>query len=108
MGNSKDDSRKYSTVIKVDGVTLAGAEMIVEGAKKAARTQEDARGTFIVTPTEELRTSGGQHVIEKDSKKLIPLQESSISPRCKAIKYNDERCSHPALPGNYGFCGRHR
>lgn len=110
MGSRRDDDDKdYSTVIKVDRVTREGAEKIVEGAKQAAREHAaGARGTFIVTPTRKLRGADGQREIEAGSQRLLPAPSSNGTPQCKAVTNDGRRCSHRALEGNYGRCGKHR
>ena len=110
MGVSEDDDDKnYSTVIKVDRVTRAGAEKIVEGARRAARKHAGgARATFIVAPTKALRGADGQREIEEGSQKLLPAPRVNDDRQCKATTNDGYRCSHRALQGNYGFCAKHR
>jgi len=109
MEDDYDDDNNYSTVIKVDRVSRAGAEKIVEGAKRAARKHAvGARGTFIVTPTKKLRGADGQREIEAGSQRLLPAPRSSGDRQCKEITNDGKRCSHRALEGNYGKCGKHR
>ena len=109
MGDKEDTDDDYSTVIKVDRISRAGAEKIVEGARRAARKLKGgARGTFVVAPTKNLRGADGQRQIEDGARKLLPAPRPSSDPQCKGKKNNGDRCSHRALEGNYGFCLKHR
>jgi hypothetical protein len=104
-----DDEKTYSTIIKIDRITRDSAAKIVEGARRAAhKYAPGARGTFVTTPTKKLRGADGQREIEQGNRKLLTSHKNKDERMCKATTNSGRPCSHRALDGNYGFCGKHR